>query len=133
MYMLTNWYVNEEVNSSTSSIKELRLTLSDKYRLVTEARSMESEGKKIYKSSFVCDYGVKRHSVYYILEKSEKTIEEFEKQPDFATGKKSMKGPERCIEIDEPLYQWFQNCRAVGKYIGRNLVTSSAKHISQRL
>lgn len=109
--------------------KKVRLTLKEKHRLVMlfdaplHQRSTKAELAKMF--------GIIKPSVIYILQQKDKIIATYLAEPD--TRRKSLKGPEKHREADEPLLTWFTNMRAINKDLNNSILLQAAERIALRL
>ena len=113
------------MQDSTNNGKRKRLSLPKKITLI---QSFESETSQ---AQLARDYDVGKSTVTSIIGSRDKIQMAYKDNPK--DQQKSLKGAEKYVDVDEPLYEWFVNNRAAKKEITEHLILAAAKKISQRL
>ena len=78
---------------------ETRLSLLDKYQIITELEGPNPRSKV----AIATEKGVKRQAITYIWSQRESIKEKYKANPSTAKESKSSKGPEKFKDIDELL------------------------------
>ena len=83
------------------------------------------------KAELARKFGISKLSVLYILQQKDKIVAKYLGEPD--SKRKSLKGPEKNREADEPLLTWFVNMRAINKELNNSIILQAAEKIAMRL
>ena len=106
-----------------------RLSLLDKYQIITELEGPNSRSKV----AIATGKGVKHQTITYIWYQRESIKEKYKANTSTAKESKSSKRPEKFKDIDELLLTWFQKNRAASKIIDGHALMTEARRAAMRI